>query len=229
MIAFPYLREGFLLSLSLNKKAFFKVDGLLNYCIRMELKVPVRIESGAWMLSRRDFVKSSLLAASFTQLPWMLSCSGKSPFQPLKEKQFRILERATDILFPQDELGPGAIELQSPQYILWVLRDELIDPDENEFIINGIDLIDEASRKKFGSRYVSLSVIESEQLIELLSKEKWARSWFSVMLTLIFESMFADPVYGSNPDGIGWKWLNHNPGVPRPDYKIAYPNIFVNV
>jgi len=35
-------------------------------------------------------------------------------------------------------------------------------------------------------------------------------------------------VYGGNPDGIGWKWLEHQPGYPTPPadkswYKLAAP------
>ena len=31
-----------------------------------------------------------------------------------------------------------------------------------------------------------------------------------------------DPVYGGNPDGIGWKWLMHPPGFPRPPKGKTY-------
>ena len=30
------------------------------------------------------------------------------------------------------------------------------------------------------------------------------------------EALMLDPVYGGNPDMIGWKWLEHQAGFPRP-------------
>ena len=49
--------------------------------------------------------------------------------------------------------------------------------------------------------------------------------WTSIVLTLVFESLALDPIYGGNPDGIGWKWLNHTPGWPGPTEELRYENI----
>ena len=38
----------------------------------------------------------------------------------------------------------------------------------------------------------------------------------------IFEALLSDPVYGGNPEGIGWRWLGHRPGFPRPNQRNRY-------
>ena len=47
-------------------------------------------------------------------------------------------------------------------------------------------------------------------------------NWLSTLLLYIFEALLTDPVYGGNPNGIGWKWLGHNPGLPRPTADKRY-------
>ena len=66
---------------------------------------------------------------------------------------------------------------------------------------------------------------EKEELIRTISKEPAIKFWLSKHLTLIFEALLCDPIYGGNPDEIGWSWLRHNPGEPRPTKELAYPNI----
>jgi len=42
------------------------------------------------------------------------------------------------------------------------------------------------------------------------------------LLTYLLEALLADPVYAGNPNGIGWKWLQHQPGFPRPTKNKKY-------
>ena len=46
----------------------------------------------------------------------------------------------------------------------------------------------------------------------LADETRWGRAWLSLLLYYIFEALLSDPVYGGNPDGIGWQWLEHQPG-----------------
>ena len=61
-----------------------------------------------------------------------------------------------------------------------------------------------------------------------IEQSRAGRNWLSLLLTYVLEALLADPVYGGNPDGIGWQWLEHQPGYPRPPadkswYKLATP------
>ncbi len=109
-----------------------------------------------------------------------------------------------------------------------MLWDERMDPEEKEYIIDGIGWVDETAEEKYSKSYVQLSQSEQEKLVADISNESWGSSWLSVILTFIFEALLSDPQYGSNPDRIGWVWLQHNPGYPRPTQLLLYPEILKN-
>ena len=109
------------------------------------------------------------------------------------------------------------------------MNDHKLDPWDNEYIINGFKKLNKASKEQFNKRFIKLNRNKQEELIGRISLMDWGQSWLSKMLTLIFESMFANPNYGSNPEGIGWKWLNHQAGWPQPEQKQIYPNILETI
>ena len=53
----------------------------------------------------------------------------------------------------------------------------------------------------------------------------YAKEWCSILITLILESLLLDPIYGGNPDGIGWKWLEVTPGFPQPTEELRYDKV----
>ncbi len=186
-----------------------------------------------WELSRRSFVKLGLIAGLFSQIPLANSCirendkgqknvviEGSDYFIELK-----LIQDVQNILFPKDDLGPGALELKSDRYLIWVLNDQRLDPWDNEYIIKGFHKLESASKEQFNTRFTKLNSKQQENLIARVSLMDWGQSWLSKILTLIFESMFANPNYGSNPEGIGWKWLHHQAGFPQPNKDQIYPNI----
>jgi gluconate 2-dehydrogenase gamma chain len=54
---------------------------------------------------------------------------------------------------------------------------------------------------------------------------RWGRAWLSLLLYYIFEALLSDPVYGGNPGEIGWRWLEHQPGFPRPPADKIYGSL----
>lgn len=177
-------------------------------------------------ISRAEFLRKLLIAGVATQIPFVFSCSEKElqESEILSNRQLKIIRSVQEILFPPDEKSPSAAEVKADRYLLWVLSDKNIDPTENQYIINGIDWTDEAAQEQFSEPYNSLSQKEKEELVEFLANKDWGESWLSRILTLIFEALFADPLYGGNTNEIGWKWLNHNPGLPRPTKEQIYKN-----
>ena len=57
---------------------------------------------------------------------------------------------------------------------------------------------------------------DMEIALRELEKTGAGRSWITELLHYLFEALLTDPVYGGNPGGIGWKWLDHTPGFRRP-------------
>lgn len=170
-----------------------------------------------------------LLSGAALQLPWLTSCSNQETYSgstaPLNSDQFKRLQHVLQNLFPNDGNGPGAAEINADTYILWVLNDDELDPDENQYIIEKLDKLEIYSKEKKGVSFIELSHSEQFDLLDQASELKWGNRWISRLLTLIFEALLLDPKYGGNPNSTGWKWLEHDPGSPRPDKDHLYPKI----
>lgn len=187
--------------------------------------------SKPWELSRRNFVKFILLSGVVSQIPLATSCIQQSDsdeslvsivgidFTP----NLKTIQNVQEILFPSDNLGPGANENKSDIYLIWVLHDHRLDQEETHFIVDGFKQLEDLSEEQYRQGFSQLDQEEQHALIERLSVMDWGQDWLSKLLTLIFESLFANPHYGSNPEGIGWKWLNHQPGWPQPEEDQIYP------
>ena len=65
-------------------------------------------------------------------------------------------------------------------------------------------------------------------MLRQIEQSNAGQNWLSLLLTYLLEALLADPVYGGNPDGIGWQWLEHQSGFPRPPadktwYRLGRP------
>lgn len=180
-------------------------------------------------ISRRSFLERMAVGSVIIALPLQIKSSNSKSFYDLSTKQLKILNSVQSILFPSDGNGPGAHDVMADSYLQLVLNSKLIDPEERNYIINGIGWVDETAVEEFSNSYVDLSQIQKEKLIESISAEIWGRSWLGVIINFIIEALLSDPIYGSNNDEIGWKWLKHNAGFPRPTKELAYPEILTTV
>ncbi len=186
-------------------------------------------------MSRHDFLKSMLIAGAAVQIPFWASC-GKRPtkkeireLSKLSEGQLEIVRIVQDILFPSDGNGPGANEIEAHYYLDWVVSDPGMDPEDSEYIIDGIGWVDETAQEDYSKGFLNLKGNEQEDLIRKISGEGWGEDWLSTILNYIFEALLSDPLYGGNPKEAGWKWLEVYPGYPRPDKSLLYPEILKTV
>jgi len=183
-----------------------------------------------WKLSRRKFMGSIFVAGAMASIPVnQVFGSSVGDVNTLSKNQFLIVKSVQNILYPSDGNGPGAYDVLADSYLLWVLSDKRMDPEEKDYLINGIGWVDETAEENFSKGYLQLTQSEKEILIADISKETWGSSWLGVILTFIFEALLSDPQYGGNTDKIGWDWVHHNPGYPRPTEALLYPEIFVTV
>ena len=178
-----------------------------------------------WSLQRRGFLKLLLGGAVAAQLPWWVACQadphGEEDFH-LNEMQKEMMEEVQSFLFPADGNGPGASDLNAVGYLQWVLLDKGMDPNEKKYLLNGISWVDETAVEETGHSLLKLDANKKFEILEAITREDWGEYWFSINLTIIFEALLSDPVYGSNEEGRGWKWLEHNPGQPRPSEEMKY-------
>lgn len=183
-------------------------------------------------VSRSLFIKTMFTGALALQLPFVFSCNN----QEIKEftvmvddKLYQIntedLRLVLDILLPDSEEGPGALAIKADIYFMWLVADNRVDIYRRTKLISGIKQISELAEKDFSKPMQKMSQPELEELIKIVSSTTWGEKTLSLAMTVCFEAMFANPVYGSNPDFIGWKWLNFNGGIPQPTKKNKYPEI----
>ncbi len=177
--------------------------------------------------NRREFIKKMTALGVFSQLPLWYSCQdGKEPlpFKVLTRKQQNLLADVMGILFPDSDTIN--IELANTVYYLdFILSDTNYDPDEKDYLLEGIGKTEAFSLKIANQSFVDLSAEKQQKLIDHIAQKNWGSYWLSRLLTVIFESLLLDPIYNINTDGSGWQWLQHLPGVPRPSEANSYANL----
>lgn len=193
----------------------------------------INIHENEWLLSRKKFIQTLFLSGIAIQLPWLSACSTDEEIiencSPLTVNQFKTILSIQDILFPEDGNGPSSKQINAMSYLVWVLNDMRLDTEENNYIIEKTEELESFTKENYGDYFHNLSLGNQEEIIAFISKESWGNKFLSRLLTLILEALLLDPAYGSNTNEIGWNWLNHNAGQPRPTSKILYPEIFKNI
>jgi gluconate 2-dehydrogenase gamma chain len=167
----------------------------------------------AWrqaLLTRRRFLLTSAggLAALFAPLGAATPADLANPWP--------LLAAVQEHLFPSEIDAPGAREIRALAYLQGVLGDPRGDREEQRFILKGADWLEDLSRQRHKTTFVELDPIRREQVLREVASTPKGENWVSTLLLYLCEALLADPVYGGNPDGIGWAWLAHQPGFPRP-------------
>lgn len=138
----------------------------------------------------------------------------------LTSSEDKIILAVQEHLFPKTKEAPSSQEINAREYLHLVLHDQTLDIRDRQFIKNGIKWLEEETQEKYNRSFINLSFKEKETIFQEISKVRWGEGWLSSLLSYIFEALLSDPIYGGNPSGIGWKWLNHQTGHPRPKYKF---------
>jgi len=186
-------------------------------------------ESVVSRLGRRAFILRGGAAlatiAALAGLPYALrkELTRETSFVLFSGEQLHAVSAVQEHLFPKGPDSPGAADINAAAYLEWAITAPGIDPDTKNTIVNGVGRLQDASRERFDLPFTSLDFEQSELLLRYLAdKTRWGRAWLSLMLYYIFEALLSDPAYGSNPDEIGWQWLQHQPGFPRPPADKIY-------
>ncbi|MFM1892669.1 MAG: hypothetical protein RLZ44_1746 [Pseudomonadota bacterium] len=132
------------------------------------------------------------------------------------DARWQLIDAVQQHLFPSEPEAPGARELKALAYLQWVVADQGLDPEERAFVLQGADWLDGIARETDEGGFLDLDQAGREAVLRRVAQSPAGENWLSTLLLYIFEALLADPVYGANPDGIGWRWLGHQPGFPRP-------------
>ena len=165
-------------------------------------------------LSRRHFLGGMLKAGAIACVtPSLVFSATISKTQ--KEPWLTILI-VQDHLFPDDGNGPSARDINSLSYLQSILTLDDVDKKERQFIYQGVGWLNDLARETHGHLFVSLKASQREKLLHKIASSTAGENWLSILLYYIFEALLVDPVYGGNPEGVGWTWLEHQPGFPHP-------------
>lgn len=167
----------------------------------------------AWhekLVSRRRF----LLAAAGGSLAALFPLATAAKAR--RGDPWELIAAVQDILFPSEAEVPGAHEIQALAYLRGVLAEPRHDREETRLILKGADWLDDLSRQRQHTSFLKLSGDRRDTLLQQIAASSQGEHWLATLLFYICEALLTDPVYGGNPDGIGWTWLGHTPGFPRP-------------
>lgn len=175
-------------------------------------------------MHRRHFLKiSSAGAAATASLPLFSAPKQQTGDAGLSDSQWLTLDAVLDHLFPSETEAPGAKDVNALQWLQWVLLDDETDESHKQFLRAGVVQVDEVALELHQKPFAELQFDQREAALRNMEKSKQqGRAWLQEMIRYVFEALLSDPVYGGNPQAVGWKWLQHTPGFPRPPKQKRY-------
>lgn len=157
-----------------------------------------------------------------------------------REEEFKVLGAATERIFPEDDNGPGAIELGVPYFIdrqlagRWGVnaREYRYGPfhegepnqgyqnrlNRQEVFQIGVRTIQDYSEKEYDEKFPDLDEDEQDEIVKALEDDDIemdgipSSEFFDMLRTSTLEGVYADPSYGGNKNMAGWK-MKEYPGV----------------
>ncbi len=183
-------------------------------------------------LERRSFLANTLkAAATLSLLPGLIQLSACSKDPELdqqsliQQEPWKTFATVQQILFPDDGNGPSAMDIHAALYLKFVLEAPDTEAADREFILNGINWLNDLSQQTHQKPFILVNVTQQDALLKQISQSRAGERWLSTLLLYIFEALLSDPAYGANPDGIGWRWLEHQPGFPSPPKNKIYTRL----
>ena len=145
----------------------------------------------------------------------------------LTRRQWKTIVAVQEHLFPSESIkgkifAPGAKDVNSQAYLYAVLSDAGRDEADRQLVKDGLNEIQDICWKKYKKLFIDLSQSEREVVLRMFEKTPNGTPWLMTILGYVFEALLVDPVYGGNPDEIGWQWLEHRAGLPRPTMETRY-------
>lgn len=180
---------------------------------------------------RREFlsglVKTALTAAVLPVVGSISGCDKSSQTNGdfVNEHPWSTFSVVQEHLFPADKNGPGASDVNATAYLRFVLDARDTDPVERKVILDGVNWLNDIAKEQGAKSFIELSSADRERVLKKIAASSAGENWLSYLLLYIFEALLSDPVYGGNPDGVGWKWLQHQPGFPHPPSNKRYTDL----
>lgn len=169
-------------------------------------------------MKRRDFLigGSGALIVTAASASRMRSGSAFAAAETvLAAEETRTLDAVLEIVLPKEPDSPGASDIRAREYIESVLADPRTKESDRTFLLRGIRSLEKLALEKRERAFSQLSRSEQEELFQAYVDDG-GESWVASLIASVLEALFGDPVYGGNVNEVGWKWIEHTPGFPRP-------------
>lgn len=179
-------------------------------------------------ISRRHFIQgmSAISAGMLLSVSTRAKTRADTTPKP-QQAPWPTIAAVQEHLFPSEADGPGASDINAASYLKNLLDDAKHDQDERNFILNGPSWLNELAKTEYKKPFTQLDATQREQLLQRIARSEAGENWLSLLLLYIFEALLSSPIYGGNPDGIGWRWLEHNPGYPQPTSNNSYKKLLL--
>jgi gluconate 2-dehydrogenase gamma chain len=199
-----------------------------------ELLTPEVIAAENKFRQRRMLLKSIAVSAFIPVGLSLSACSEdkspakqatKKPGQPLaawEKEPWATYDAVLSFILPSDAKSPGAREIHATRYLYFALHMPEVNKELFTFMKKSIHWLNASSKKRHKKPFREISHGEKESLLRAIEKTKSGDYWLGYVYRYLFEALLTDPVYGGNPNQIGWKWLEHQPGFPRPPRHKRY-------
>ena len=190
------------------------------------------IEPTPESLSRRGLVKGAAATAGIATVAafWFegfgtparrRAIEPTRPGDPLRfftPGMFVTLGAVVDRLLPSGGPdSPGARDANVAAYFEALLATDQMPQTVKDRVRNGLANCDRRAQRNFRARsFAQLSPTRRDAVIKTFERTRDGVYWLRNMIEITLECFFGDPVHGGNPAEIGWRWIDHRPGTPRP-------------
>lgn len=134
----------------------------------------------------------------------------------LNSSEWQVMDAVLNHLFPSEKKSPGAKDIYATAWLHNALVMPDVEASHREFMRDGLLQLEKLSHKIHNTSFINLTEEKRESTLRTLEEDPDGRAWLREALRYILEALLTDPVYGGNPNSIGWKWLKHQPGFPLP-------------
>ncbi|TQV85530.1 gluconate 2-dehydrogenase subunit 3 family protein [Aliikangiella coralliicola] len=191
------------LSNGLNRRAFLKTSATTSLLAALAACKPSVPTSDETVLSESKKAVAKSTSNKTTSV--------------FNEHQKTVIDSVQMHLFPEDGDGPNARDINALAYLEFAMTDKKnIDDGDPEFLAKGVGWLEDLSEQTQGDSFLKITTAKQEQILKQIAGSEAGENWLSLLVYYLTEALLLDPVYGGNTDTIGWQWLKHQPGFPRP-------------
>lgn len=181
------------------------------------------------LLNRREFMQLlATVAAAYPLSSLATSRQQASELNHTSKEPWLTISAVQDHLFPVEKNSPGASDINALLYLQNMMETPDFDNERRQLIHNGVGWLNDLARQQHSKTFIQLDSTTKENILRRVESSNAGSRWLSTLLTYLIEALLSDPVYQGNPNGVGWNWLQHQPGFPLPTKNKKYFKIGKN-